>query len=175
MCSALVGWLPFSTLFATDGLQRFAFSQTGYLICVPRCLVQSVLRFYPLLSSVLPWKCSSIPAEIVPSDVHKITLTSLGYVYLRVLSCTALFPGHLIGWVGCSAWDAQATRGGGGVTAKKAGIKRKGTTDQRANPEGNGPQHSKERGWRGSTGPTQPERQRQKHHLHMSRSVAGPP
>ena len=32
-----------------------------------------------------------------------------------------------------------------------------------ANPEGNGLQHSKERGRRGSTGPPQPERQRQKH------------
>ena len=40
--------------------------------------------------------------------------------------------------------------------------KKNGITDH-ANPEGNGPQHSKERGWRGGRGPPQPERQRQKH------------
>ena len=40
---------------------------------------------------------------------------------------------------------------------------KKGITDH-ANPEGNGPEHSKERGRRGSTGPPQPEQQRQKHH-----------
>ena len=33
-----------------------------------------------------------------------------------------------------------------------------------ANPEGNGPQHSKERGRRGCKGPPQPEQRRQKHH-----------
>ena len=42
--------------------------------------------------------------------------------------------------------------------------KNKSITDH-ANPEGNGPQRSKERGRRGSTGPPQPEQQRQKHHL----------
>ena len=33
-----------------------------------------------------------------------------------------------------------------------------------ANPEGDGPQHSKERGRRGSTGPPQPEQRCRKHH-----------
>ena len=41
--------------------------------------------------------------------------------------------------------------------------KKKEITDH-ANPEGNGPQRSKERGRRGSTGPPQPEQRRQKHH-----------
>ena len=36
-----------------------------------------------------------------------------------------------------------------------------------AHPEGNGPQHSKERGRRGSTGPPQPEQRRQKHHQYI--------
>ena len=42
-------------------------------------------------------------------------------------------------------------------------VKRKEITDH-ANPEGNGPQHSKERGRGGSTGPPQPEPRSQKHH-----------
>ena len=40
--------------------------------------------------------------------------------------------------------------------------KKKGVTDN-ANPQGNGPQDSKERGRRGSTVPPQPEQRRQKH------------
>ena len=39
--------------------------------------------------------------------------------------------------------------------------KKKDMTDH-ANVEGNGPQHSKEQGWGGSTGPPQPERQGQR-------------
>ena len=41
--------------------------------------------------------------------------------------------------------------------------KKKEITDH-ANSEGNGPQRSKERGRRGSTGPPQPEQRRRKHH-----------
>ena len=43
-------------------------------------------------------------------------------------------------------------------------IKKKKEITDHANPEGNGPQRSKERGRRGSTGPPQPEQRRQKHH-----------
>ena len=42
-------------------------------------------------------------------------------------------------------------------------LKQKRITDQ-ASPEGTEPQHSKDRGRRGSTGPPQPEQRRQKHH-----------
>ena len=41
--------------------------------------------------------------------------------------------------------------------------RKKPITDH-ANPEGNGPLYSKDRGRRGSTGPPQPEQRRQKHH-----------
>ena len=48
-------------------------------------------------------------------------------------------------------------------TSREVGAGKKiGTTDH-ANPEGNGPQHFKERGRRGSTGPPLPEQRRQKH------------
>lgn len=76
---------------------------------------------YPVLNTGPVWQCPTIPAEIVPSDGHTIALTTLGYVHLRVLSCTALFPGHLNGRVGCSAWGAQATRGEGGGSRSIAG------------------------------------------------------
>ena len=50
-----------------------------------------------------------------------------------------------------------------------SGRKKKEITDH-ANPEGTGPQRSKERGRRGSTGPPQPEQRRQKHHQKVSNS-----
>ena len=42
--------------------------------------------------------------------------------------------------------------------------KKKEEITDHANPEENGPQRSKERGRRGSTGQPQPEQRRQKHH-----------
>ena len=67
--------------------------------------------------------------------------------------------------------DGAASAAGAATPTRSFGLppwllhskKKKGITDH-ANPEGNGPQHSKERGWRGSIGPPQPEWQCQKHH-----------
>ena len=65
------------------------------------------------------------------------------------------------------------------IAEKAEAIAGKKWITDHANPEGNGPKHSKERGRRGSTGPPQPEQRRQKHHrvqwrVPPARSIRGP-